>query len=60
MNIAEKQLADMHALDLSVPCPQKGCLRPKGKACKGLGKGIVHIARRIKRLLTGRRTEAGV
>jgi hypothetical protein len=49
MTPKDRKLA--HKGDLTIPCPNRDCLVAVGKECKGLEKGIVHIGRRIKRLL---------
>jgi hypothetical protein len=49
-----KKPPTMHAVDLQIPCPARGCLVRAGKECKGLRPGIVHFGRRLKRLLAAR------
>ena len=47
------RLPTMHEVDLQIRCPARDCLRGVGKECKGTKPGIVHFARRLKRLLVG-------
>ncbi len=42
-------------LDLTIACPAKQCRAAIGRPCAGLAPEIVHFARRLKRLLGGRR-----
>ncbi len=55
MKRTRTEFSEAHRLDLELPCPGKACLAPVGKECLGLEPGIVHIGRRVKRLLTGAR-----
>ena len=41
----------MYRADLTIPCPATKCSSPIGKPCRDLSPGVVHFARRLKRLL---------
>ena len=46
-----------YVADLAIPCPSTACFAEAGQECKGLRTGIVHFARRLKRLLAEKRPD---
>ena len=42
-----------HEKDLLVDCPAKECRAAERKECVGMKAGVVHIGRRLSRLLEG-------
>ncbi len=51
----DKQLAEMKAADLAIPCPQ--CLAEAGTECEVSAPAWCHFARRVKRLCIERRPD---
>ena len=47
---------EQHALDLAIPCPARKCGAAETEECKGQKPGVVHFARRLKRMLSERRS----
>jgi hypothetical protein len=57
LGITKREIKAKHIADLAVEC---GCGAKVGHECVDTKPGIVHIGRRIKRLLAGYRTKGEV
>lgn len=57
MEIRE-QHGEQHALDLAIPCPTRRCGAGVAEECNDpqLKPGVVHFARRLKRMLSERKS----